>query len=131
MNITFLIGNGFDLNCGLKSSYNDMYDGYCEEEETDSKAIKKFKNLINKNLENWSNFEWTMAEMINEFETENDFIECLTDFEKYLNNYLAKEEANFFEKYQTNEIINKKEIMLKTAYQKMIDEINKKKIENI
>lgn len=29
MNITFLIGNGFDLNCGLKSKYSDVYDQYC------------------------------------------------------------------------------------------------------
>lgn len=28
MNITFLIGNGFDINLGLKTRYVDFYDFY-------------------------------------------------------------------------------------------------------
>ncbi len=30
MNITFLIGNGFDLNLGLKTRYTDFYKYYME-----------------------------------------------------------------------------------------------------
>lgn len=79
-----------------------MYEGYCEEKETDSEAIKKFKKLIKQNnYKTWSDFEWAMAGNINEFKTENDFVECLRDFKKYLNNYLRKEETSFFERYQT------------------------------
>ena len=107
MNITFLIGNGFDINCGLKSSYSDMYEGYCEEKETDSEVIKKFKKLIKQNnYENWSDFEWAMREHINEFKTERDFIECSDHFVTYLNNYLIEEENKFFERYQINEQSN-------------------------
>lgn len=28
MNVTFLIGNGFDINLGLKTSYKDFYEQY-------------------------------------------------------------------------------------------------------
>ena len=106
MNFTFLIGNGFDINCGLKSSYSDMYEGYCEEKETDSEVIKKFKKLIKQNnYKNWSDFEWAMREYINEFKIERDFIECLEDFGIYLNNYLIEEEAKFFKRYQSNKFL--------------------------
>lgn len=105
MNITFLIGNGFDLNCGLKSSYSDMYEGYCEEKETDSEVIKKFKKLIKQNnYETWSCFEWAMAKNINMFKTENDFIECLIDFKRYLVTYLSEEKEKFLKKYNNNSV---------------------------
>ena len=36
MNVTFMIGNGFDLRLGMKTRYTDMYDGYI----TDFKTFK-------------------------------------------------------------------------------------------
>ena len=42
VNLVFLIGNGFDLNCGLKSRYVDAYKYYCSKTEHDSETIKKF-----------------------------------------------------------------------------------------
>ena len=36
MNITFIIGNGFDLGLGLKSSYEDFYNEYCVVTENDN-----------------------------------------------------------------------------------------------
>ena len=32
MGVTFLIGNGFDLNLGMKTRYTDMYDSYIKSE---------------------------------------------------------------------------------------------------
>jgi len=46
MNITFLIGNGFDINLGLKTRYIDFYKYYVKTESTTS-AIKRFKDEIN------------------------------------------------------------------------------------
>ena len=31
MNVTYIIGNGFDLNLGLKTSYKDFYACYIEQ----------------------------------------------------------------------------------------------------
>lgn len=31
MQVTFLIGNGFDLGIGLKTAYSDFYRVYCAE----------------------------------------------------------------------------------------------------
>ena len=44
MNITFLIGNGFDLNLGIETRYNQFYE-YVKIEETT--AVKnQIRNLI-------------------------------------------------------------------------------------
>ena len=40
--ITFMIGNGFDLACGLKSRYTDTYEGYVSSDSS-SPVIEKFK----------------------------------------------------------------------------------------
>lgn len=87
MNITFLIGNGFDLNCGLKSKYSDVYDQYCST-QSDQECIQRFKKEIKSDYETWGDFEVAMAEHMAEFETESDFIACLRDFKTFLNRYL-------------------------------------------
>ena len=46
MNVTFLIGNGFDLGIGLKTAYSDFYDIYCMPHQGDSPAVVKFKSEI-------------------------------------------------------------------------------------
>lgn len=48
MNITYLIGNGFDLNLGLKTRYYDFYKQYIKNEVNDNehKAIRDFKREI-------------------------------------------------------------------------------------
>ena len=44
MSTVFLIGNGFDLSCGMKTRYSDMYKEYCKILPNDSSLIKKFKS---------------------------------------------------------------------------------------
>ena len=48
MNITFLIGNGFDRNLGLKTTYSDFVEEY---KKTDAKTqtLKDFRQYINAN----------------------------------------------------------------------------------
>lgn len=94
MKVTFMIGNGFDLNCGLKSRFKDVYKEYCS---TDSKSevIKKFKNDIDRDIDTWGDFEMSMAKYIKEFETESDFLDCVHDFTRFISYYLKKEEKRF------------------------------------
>ncbi len=104
MNITFLIGNGFDLNCGLKSSYQDVYNGYCKINETDSELIKIFKKNIKSDYKTWGDFEWGMRNKINDFKSEDDFIDCLIDFKRYLVTYLSEEKEKFLKRYDNNSV---------------------------
>ena len=40
MGTLFLIGNGFDINCGMKTRYTDVYKKYIKE-KTVSEIVKK------------------------------------------------------------------------------------------
>lgn len=95
MNITFLIGNGFDLGLGLKTSYKDFYEVYGVEDDTDKDDIKEFKKLFsekNKNdkLINWADFERAFGEHSEDFNLENKqlYIDRFEDFVCSFNKYL-------------------------------------------
>lgn len=48
MNITYLIGNGFDVNLGLRTRYVDFYKYYVNQDNPDAlDAVKRFKSEIN------------------------------------------------------------------------------------
>ena len=95
MNVTFLIGNGFDLRLGLKTRYTDMYKGYINS-PTNDKVIADFKEILRsdsiKNYQTWGDFEMAMARHAKNFKTEKDFISCVRDFKKYMSSYLKQEE---------------------------------------
>lgn len=65
-----MIGNGFDLNCGLKTQYRDVYAGYIRT-EANSNVISQFKRDIESDIENWSDFELAMGEYISKLNSES------------------------------------------------------------
>lgn len=108
MEITFLLGNGFDIGLGLHSRYEDFYKIYCEERESDSRCVKKFKEDLRKrntgtgetrfgHVIDWSDFEKAIGEYTIAFsnETYKDFIEIFRDFYEHFNQYLEAEEKNW------------------------------------
>lgn len=97
MNITFLIGNGFDLRVGMKTRFTDMYEGYIGQKSS-SEVVQKFKAMLEidaPNYKTWGDFEMAMAEKAKEFEDESSFIECLRDFKVYMVSHLEKEQQLF------------------------------------
>ena len=96
-NLVFLIGNGFDLNCGLKSRYVDAYKYYCSKTDNGSEIIKKFKKDLLDNHENWSDFEMGISKYAQNLSNENELIECIRDFRKSLKEYLTLEESKFYD----------------------------------
>ncbi|MCH5348160.1 MAG: hypothetical protein J1E40_02460 [Oscillospiraceae bacterium] len=93
MNITFLIGNGFDVNLGLKTKYTDFYNTYIKsnEKRDDDDPVKKFCYLIENNYETWSDFEMAFAS--NAFGTKEDVRDILYDFSsKFVKHLKAQEE---------------------------------------
>ncbi len=99
--ITFIIGNGFDLNLGMKTRYVDVYDSYIAS-PSKSKVIESFKKRIANDYENWSDFELGMAEFAREFSTEDDFILCVRDFKQHMVQWLTREQQEFLRKVDTN-----------------------------
>lgn len=106
MNITFLIGNGFDINMGLATQFSDFLDDYLVEEPTDSESVRQFKQDIRKReLEDeqtqpksklWANAEMAFGEytdtVFKQHETANAFCERHMDFCKKLARYLQAQE---------------------------------------
>ncbi|MBE6644681.1 MAG: hypothetical protein E7612_04790 [Ruminococcaceae bacterium] len=102
-NITFIIGNGFDLNLGMKTKYCDMYDGYIKT-PSDSKVIESFKHELKHRdpYDKWSDFEMAMAQYAGALQSEHDLIECVRDFKTYLVNHLRNEDLKAQELFSLN-----------------------------
>lgn len=92
--ITFMIGNGFDLSCGLKSRYKDTYDEYISSPSS-SDTIEKFKKTIDKDIDSWADFEMKMADYAKKFQSESELIECVRDYTNHLNSHLVNEQGQF------------------------------------
>lgn len=108
LNITFLIGNGFDLNLGMKTRYTDMYDSYINSESS-NEVIAKFKEDLkkdeHKHYENWSDFEMGMAFYARNFSNESDFVACIRDFKTHMVRWLKNEEVEFGKTTLSNNIL--------------------------
>lgn len=96
MNITFLIGNEFDLNIGLDTKYSDFLKEYAVITDEDSDVFKKFKFQIRKDQKMWSNAEKAFGETTKDFKeqgyTAEEFCSCHEDFCVKLAAYLLGQE---------------------------------------
>ena len=96
MKVTFLIGNGFDLNLGLRTLYKHFIVEYKELNGQESEIISEFKKYIKENLDSWANAEKEFGEYTFRYSGEQgreDFLTCHEDFCKELASYLKREEA--------------------------------------
>lgn len=97
MNITYLIGNGFDLNLGFKTSYQNFYDYYLSLPYDPSLA--RFKKIIsNQRYSTWSDAELGLGEITKEFKDENsikEFDTCYDNIVEKLSKYLKEEQDKF------------------------------------
>lgn len=93
MNITFLIGNGFDRNLGLDTTYSDFVKIY-KNLDAPSDDIKGFRQHINENEQLWSAAEEALGQYTKEFQTGQGlaFSSCQADFCNHLANYLRDQE---------------------------------------
>lgn len=96
MNITFLIGNGFDLNLGLKTKYTDFLKVYKPILQEDVDCVEYFKNQILKNESLWANVESSFGMVTAQFKEDNHTAEeyciCHESFCLKLADYLLAQE---------------------------------------
>ena len=103
MNITFMIGNGFDIGIGLKTRYEDFYKKYCVIQDDDNDNIKAFKEMLQKRdseellkIIDWADFETAFGQHSEDFTIKEKelYIERFEDFVSKFNAYLEAEEGN-------------------------------------
>jgi len=106
MDILYIIGNGFDLNLGLKTSYHDFYK-YYQGIESESENVNNLKKTISKDLKNWSDLELALGQYTENFKSDPEFIEAFEDIGDNLADYLQIEEDNFdISNVDRNKLIN-------------------------
>lgn len=90
MNITFLVGNGFDINLGLNTRYTDFYPTYLSKGHDDilSRAIAD-------NYDKWADLEIALGKVLKEVTPEqvDDFLDSKGKLEGDLAEYLRNEES--------------------------------------
>lgn len=86
--ITFLVGNGFDLKAGLKTSYRDFYSYYIEQYPEDWLAQK-----ISENMDAWSDLELELGRITDQIspQMEGEFWDSEKNLENALTKYLNAE----------------------------------------
>ena len=95
--VTFFIGNGFDLQIGLKTKFEHFYDTYAVVHEEDSDVIIKFKNDITEdkdkygNYEKWADFESYLGKYIERYSNSEHILEWFNDFVFEFDRYLVYE----------------------------------------
>lgn len=96
MNITFLIGNGFDINIGMKTRYSDFYEYYINlPDSEDFLLIKELKSSLRDNIDKWSDFELKFGEYCKFFKTIEDFDEVFDDVRDRLACYIKNEQQKY------------------------------------
>ncbi len=116
MNITFLIGNGFDVGMGLKSKFSDYFPIYIEESKEKDNSIKALADDIEINRAEWSYFEKKLGEYTEKFSPKNqkNFFVQLRDFELGFIDYLTLEQYSLeYNETKIKEVFTK---ALKTYY---------------
>jgi len=101
MKILYIIGNGFDLNLGLKTSYIDFYQ-YYKTVESDNVNVQKLKENISKTYESWADLELALGDYTQHLEKIEEFDDILLDIGEELSNYLHLEEHKL-ENYEINQ----------------------------
>ena len=96
MNITFMIGNGFDVGLGLPSKFKDFFPTYVEDSKNKPPEIKQLSERIHANYKTWADFETRMGQYTNEFGASNKHQYSLQfrDFETAFVQHLKHEERN-------------------------------------
>lgn len=94
MNITYLIGNGFDLAQGLKTGYESFYNYYIKQ-PSDIIAVNNLKQEISRDINDWSDLELKLGEYTSNFASVDDAIEVYFDINDRLREYLSQEQKRF------------------------------------
>jgi Bacteriophage abortive infection AbiH len=91
MNQVYIIGNGFDLNLGLKTRYIEFFE-YYKKTISKNSIISELKNNISSDIENWADFEIALGKYTINLNNLEEFDIILDDIKMNLSNYLINQE---------------------------------------
>ena len=96
MRLLLILGNGFDLNLGLPTSYRHFLKYYMDSSIYDnSENVIKLKSLINKDFDKWSGLEVALGEASSQFDDADNYIDALENIGQALSVYLSEVDRRF------------------------------------
>ena len=105
MRILFLIGNGFDINLNLDTSYANVLEDYIKLDPP-NEIIGNFQNELKNNKSVWwSDFEYQIGQYIKTFDDNNitDFYAQFSHFREFVvTKFMNEEERIDYTKYKDN-----------------------------
>lgn len=96
MRLLLILGNGFDLNLGLPTSYRHFLKYYMDSSIYDnSENVIKLKSLINKDYDKWSDLEVALGEASTQFDEPDKYIDAVENIGQALSDYLSEVDKRF------------------------------------
>ena len=98
MNITYLVGNGFDLYLGMRTRPRDFLQNFIDENEKseNSAAASLASTIKSEGIDTWADFEMSLgrlSQMFNNTEDDiSDYLEQVEALETYLRQWLLRED---------------------------------------
>lgn len=94
MNILFLIGNGFDKNLNLPTSYSEFYDYYLNKKDNSNPNVEKLKESISEGRDNWSDLEYQLGQYVSNLSEASEINQLHIDIKSNLIEYLKLVTSN-------------------------------------
>ncbi len=111
MNIVYIIGNGFDISLGLKTSYKNFLDYYLKQ-PYNNHIIGNFKedikNDISRDINSWSDLELKLGEYASQVETVDKYAKIYDNIYDEICSYIELQQNKFsLFNYDTNSLDQK------------------------
>ena len=91
MKLLYIIGNGFDIALGMKTSYIDFYQYYLSQPSKDTDLINLKKDIEKHQYETWADLEMGLGKYTSSTSTPEVFLKCLEDIKMHLREYLKEQ----------------------------------------
>lgn len=129
MNVLYIIGNGFDIAQGMKTSYPDFYKTLNNKVYDASYWMQQVVKDINTDIKLWSDMEEALGAFTSKVTSVEDFEDLYFRLSDHLQEYLKNEEANFL---PTKELCNKcrKDVATLSSYLGETDKISYQSFRN-
>ena len=128
MYLLYFIGNGFDLNVGLKTKYADFLNDYLSI-SSPNETVQAGKNLVQQemktNIDTWADMEIALGKLSSKFPIDNgieNFLMLYNDIIVELSKYLKQQEAKVNLDGHTDEIARSFSAFLNTP-ERFLEEI--------
>lgn len=95
MNILYLIGNGFDIAQGLKTSYQDFYKYLKEQEPKNKVEAQMIEQITDDECEKWSDLEFALGQFTKDITDKDEFEDFYYDLCEQLRAYLINQVKSY------------------------------------